>query len=218
MILSGSSAKGTAIHGSSDIDFLISLHNSIRNSRLTTLADVYESLYEEFKRHQFTNIRRQRVSIGISYRGFDLDFVPAIKDLGNTNYHKLYVNRPDKKYVQTNIKRNIDYVINSRRAKEIKLIKIWRKCNQLDFPSIYLEMFVIEALKYRPYERLSGNVMHVLSQLSEKLQTLRIEDISNSNNIISDLLRLDDKQAIIYKARQSLEGFNKTFSWRGVIY
>jgi tRNA nucleotidyltransferase (CCA-adding enzyme) len=113
MILSGSSAKGTAIHGVSDIDFLISLHNSIHNSRLSTLADVYESLYEEFKRHQFENIRKQKVSIGISFRGFDLDLVPAIKDLGNTNYHKLYINRSDKKYIQTNIKKNIDYVINS---------------------------------------------------------------------------------------------------------
>ena len=41
IITSGSRAKGTAIKGSSDIDFLISLSSSTPN----TLADIFNSLY-----------------------------------------------------------------------------------------------------------------------------------------------------------------------------
>ena len=69
IITSGSRAKGTAIKGSSDIDFLISLSSSTPN----TLADIFNSLYNWLIAKGY-QVRKQNVSLGIAYNGYNIDF------------------------------------------------------------------------------------------------------------------------------------------------
>ena len=83
--VSGSRAKGTAIKGSSDIDFLISLKATTNN----TLEEIYNSLYNKLTGKSY-NIRKQNVSLGVIYQGYNIDLVPAKKHFGNTNDHSLY--------------------------------------------------------------------------------------------------------------------------------
>jgi len=216
MKTSGSVAKNTAIHGKSDVDFLISIHKNFPY----TLENTYNDLYELIRRcPNVKNIKKQRVSIGFQYKGFDVDLVPAIKDLGNTNYHKLYVNEPNKKWILTNIHNNISYVIKYRRFDEIRLIKIWKKCLGLDFPSIYIEMIVIDTLLYYPYDNLSANFQTVLNCLANvNFLNKRFVDISNSNNIISDSIDYRDKLKISRAAQDSLRMFRLNLSWNGIIH
>ena len=103
-----------------------------------------------------------------------------------------------------------------RKNNEIKIIKIWAKLNNLDFPSIYLEHIVIEALKgkYKGSDYLEGNVVSVFQFIINNLLTTRIVDISNTNNIISDDLTYNEKQLIISQARNSL---NQQY-WRDVVW
>lgn len=210
IITSGSRAKGTAIKGSSDIDFLISLSSSTPN----TLADIFNSLYNWLIAKGY-QVRKQNVSLGIAYNGYNIDLVPARKYQGNTNYHSLYCMKRNS-WMQTNIQQHINYVVNSGRINEIKIIKIWAKLNNLDFPSIYLEHVVIEALKgkYKGSDYLEGNVVSVLQFIINNLLTTRIVDISNTNNIISDDLTYKEKQLIVSQARNSLN----QQSWRDVVW
>lgn len=198
--VSGSRAKGTAIKGSSDIDFLISLKATTNN----TLEEIYNSLYEKLLGKNYS-IRKQNVSLGVNYQGYNIDLVPAKKHSGNTNNHSLYCYKR-KSWTQTNIQKHINYVINSGRINEIKIIKIWTKLHNLDFPSIYLEHVVIEALKNKnkSEDYLGRNVISVFQFIIDNLLTAKIVDISNTNNIISDDLTYNEKQLIISQARNSL--------------
>ena len=97
------------------------------------------------------SVRRQNVSIGIDYNSDQIDLVPARRQSQYGNDHSLYVSKKNS-WIKTNIDTHISQVSNSNRLNEIKLVKIWRNANNLDFPSFYLELVVIDAL----YNRTTG--------------------------------------------------------------
>jgi len=94
--------------------------------------------------------------------------------------------------------------------EEIKLLKIWRELNQLEFSSIYLEYLLITNLLIkRPFglDNLASNFWHILLELSKDAGNplfSRIIDPANSNNIFSDLLTVNEKNQIIMKAKNSI--------------
>ena len=201
---SGSMAKGTAISLSSDVDYLISLTSNC-NENIGGLRSIYNSLYTELSRH-YNNIRKQNVSIRIIVNGLKIDITPARKYSGNTNYHSLYLSKRDT-WTQTNIQQHINDVKNSNRLNEIKLLKIWRELNRLNFTSIYLEYIVLDILKYKPYNNLENNFLYILQELAKDFNNplnKRITDPSNSNNILSDLLSVSEKEKIKRIAKISI--------------
>ena len=143
LIKSGSSAKGTAVRGTSDIDLFISLKADTTNS----LKDIYNMLDSRLKGNGIAT-RRQNVSIGITYNGLEIDLVPGKIQSGYANYHSIYVSKRDT-WMQTNVKANIDMVTSSNRISEIILGKIWRKLHALDFPSVYLNIPVQTCHRFR---------------------------------------------------------------------
>ena len=195
--LSGSRAKGTAVNLSSDLDLFISLNSDAPG----TLKQIYESLYNEVKNHGIS-ARKQNVSIGIKYSGHEVDLVPGRKYIGNTNYHSLYRSKVDS-WTQTNISNHINLVKNSGRINEIIALKIWRKLHNLDFPSIYLELTVLDALYNKGKNQLDNNFLTLLEYLSDNFVDKIVIDPSNSNNKISDDLYKYEKQAIASKAKES---------------
>lgn len=199
IITSGSRAKGTAIKGCSDIDFLISLSPTTPN----TLEEIYNRLYDWLYSKGFP-VRKQNVSLGVVYNGYNIDLVPARKHHGHTNDHSLYC-RKHQSWLQTNIQQHINYVLNSGRTNEIKIIKVWAKLHHIDFPSIYLEHTVINALKnkYSGDNYIANNVMTVLEYISEKFLSSKVIDIANSNNIISNDLNYNEKLLIVSQAISS---------------
>lgn len=98
---------------------------------------------------------------------------------------------------------HVDTVRNSGRLKEIRAIKIWRMLRGLDFPSLYLELFAIEALSGRSRMALADNVLHVLRTIGSSLASTRIVDPANTNNILSDDLTQSEKRQIATHADQS---------------
>jgi len=198
IIKSGSSAKGTAIKGVSDIDLFISLKSNTGE----TLREIYNSL-DSYVKSKGISTKRQNVSLGIIQYGLATDLVPGKKQSGYQNYHSLYVLKKDT-WTQTNVKAQIDLISNSTRKDEIILTKIWKKNHGLDFPSMYLELIVIEALKYKSAGSLSDNFLTVLTYLTENFVEKVITDPSNSNNIVSDILYKYEKEAIVIKAKESI--------------
>jgi hypothetical protein len=64
------------------------------------------------------------------------------------NDHGLYKSKQDS-WTKTNIDKHISMVKGSNRKIEIAAAKIWRERHGLDFPSIFLEIATLEALKNR---------------------------------------------------------------------
>jgi hypothetical protein len=201
---SGSYAKGTAVKGGTDIDIFVSL-----SSHLTlSLKDIYESLFEYFLSYQ---PRRQNVSIGLTYLDVKVDLVPARCQNSYGGDHSLWL-RKQGTWTKTNIQTHIQEVKTSNRIHEIKLIKIWRNIHNLNFPSFYLELAVIEALK-GSRSSLSNNIVKVLEFLRDELISCSFIDPSNSNNIISNDLSTAEKCAIAAQAGTALQG-----NWTELVY
>lgn len=195
---SGSSAKGTAVHGIADFDIFISL----KSDTTQTLKEIY-NLLDTFVTSKGYTTRRQNVAIGIVSNGLDIDLVPGKIQSGYQNYHSIYSSKKDT-WMQTNVDLHINKVINSNRQDEIILSKIWRKVHSLDFPSIYLELSVLEAVKNRAYGELGNNLRAVLTYLRDNFVEATITDPANTNNTISDMLSRNSKELIAAKAKSSL--------------
>lgn len=204
---SGSVAKGTGIQGSSDIDLFISLSPN----KQEPLAQIHSSLCT-FLTQKYISAKPQNVSIGITYNGLSIDLTPGKKYSGNTNDHSIYSHRR-RTWQQTNIDQHVSYVANSGRINEIKLAKIWRNLHNLDFPSFYLELTVIDALYGHRTTDLTDNFADVLVYLRDSFTTSRVIDPANSRNIVSDELTSQEKMRIANAARDAL---NKT--WGEVLW
>jgi len=189
-VYSGSIAKGTAITLATDADVFVSLSSSTPN----TLSEIYNSLYVTLSNAGYQALK-QNVSIGISVRGYKIDIVPGKRQSQYGGDHSLYKNKTST-WTKTNISTHISQVANSYRLNEIKLTKIWRQLNSLDFPSFYLELAVMDCLSGRLYKNISENFWEVLRFLKDDFITRRYADPANTNNIISDDLSNNGKQTV----------------------
>jgi hypothetical protein len=205
---SGSYAKGTPVHGGTDVDLFISLNPNTPES----LRQIYESLHALAVRNMWSP-RRQDVSIGISTRNLTVDLVPGKIQGGYQNYHSLYRSKTDS-WTQTNVALHVSTIRDSQRTKEIRAIKIWRNLHRLDFSSFYLELTVLEGLKGRATNTLSANVLHALRYIATSLPSARVVDPANTNNVISNDLAAQAKSTIANQASVSASKAN----WGQIIW
>ena len=214
---SGSRAKGTAIKGSSDMDMFLSITD---RSNEDTLKNYYDEIYDYLKKQGYT-VRKQNVSIGIKFKGYDIDVVPA-KKTNKSSYrrddldyydHWLWSNKKQARTL-ANIQRHIDMVQNSGLKNEIMLTKIWRNNHNLDFPSIYIEVLIIESLKGKLSGSLSNNFLTILKYIRDNILNQKVVDPSNCQNIISESLNNTEKMKIKNAAASSL---NKEY-WSDIVW
>jgi hypothetical protein len=205
---SGSYAKHTAVRGISDVDLFISL----RSNTVTSLKDIYYSLYELAQRQRWSP-RAQNVSVGITVNGTRGDLVPGKVQSEFQNYHSIYL-RKQNSWTQTNVSLHVQVVLKSGRLNEIRAMKIWRLLREIDFPSLYLELFTIRALSGRSLNALGDNVLHALRIMGKSLASIRIEDPANSSNVLSDELTVSEKQRIAALAAQTAQ----EPSWGDIIW
>lgn len=205
---SGSYAKGTGVHGVSDVDVFISLKSDTTN----TLKELYDSLHS-LTQNKGWSPRQQNVSVGVTVNGTRGDLVPGKVQAGYQNYHSLYLRKRDS-WTQTNVTLHVDTVRNAGRLREIRAVKIWRFLHGLDFPSLYLELFTIQALSGRSRSNVAENVLHALRAIGTSLASTRIEDPANTNNVLSDDLTKHEKERIASLAAQSARQQN----WKDIIW
>nr|WP_180164558.1 nucleotidyltransferase [Stenotrophomonas sp. SbOxS2]NYT97649.1 nucleotidyltransferase [Stenotrophomonas sp. SbOxS2] len=195
---SGSFAKGTANASGTDLDLFISLHPSTPRS----LRDIYLTLFNALMDAGYA-ARKQDVSLGIRVGLIDVDLVPGKQQTPLTTDHSLYRSRADT-WTKTNVQTHIDVVRAAGRQPETRIVKLWRDQNNLDFPSVYLELVVIRALQLNFSASLAERVWAVLQFLSADLAAARIVDPANGSNVVSDDLTFVQKLAIERTAQVSL--------------
>lgn len=195
---SGSFAKGTAVHGGTDIDLFVSLSSSLT----TTLKDMYDTLFNALSRAGYT-ARRQNVSVGIAVGNWKVDVTPGRRQDQHGNYHSLWSNRTGS-WLQTNVNEHCRVVSASGRLAEIRLMKSWRNVHDLDWPSFYLELFVINAIHGARQANLKGNLITALRAVANSIGTCRLIDPANTNNVVSDTLSVQGKATLATAARNAL--------------
>lgn len=207
---SGSREKGTAIKGKSDMDMFVSISDT---NGYFALRELYDDLYDYLKKNGL-KVRRQNVSIGVVIKGYDIDVVPArkvnsisyVKQAIRYNDHYLWSNKTENRML-TNIQKHIELVRESGIQNIIILLKIWKYQNQIDFPSIYLEMMSIEAFKnYNNHGKTFENeALYAFNYIYKNIIDKKVIDPSNSTNIISETLSLDEKKYIQKKAKEAID-------------
>jgi len=203
LFISGSSAKGTALQGSSDLDLFLSLKPTIQG----TLGEIFTDFSDTLKRIGY-NVRSQNVSLRLKHYGLQIDIVPGKKLPNTQDWHFLYTSRRENQYrIQTNVKRHINAVVNSGRINEIMALKIWRDINRLEFPSMYLEMYVLKTMtrKWSGKGQLTENLLYLLDDISRYFPNVAVYDPSSSTNTISNDLLKSEKQTIQRAAARTLE-------------
>lgn len=205
---SGSLAKGTAISIGSDADIFLSLSSSVNE----TLEEIYDTLYNAVTNAGYM-AKKQNVSIGVTSNGYSIDLVPGRRISQYGNDHSLYV-RKLQSWKKADVKKHISYIQGSNRLNEIKLVKIWRQLHNLEFPSFFLEMTVIDALAYARYDDLADNFFKCLNFLKDNIRTVNYTDPANTNNCISDLCTATEKSIISNQASNSLS----QQTWESVVW
>lgn len=211
---SGSRAKGTAISLASDVDYLVSLTSGC-NENSGGLKSIYDGLYTKLNR-SYQNVRKQNVSVRINLNGLEIDITPARKQNALTNDHWVYLSKSGSRQ-QTNIQKHITDISKSGRTDEIKIIKIWRELNHLDFPSIYLEYLIVKNILQYKGTDFASNTFYILQELARDTGNplfARVVDPANSNNILSDLLTVAEKNKIIAKAKVAA---NQQY-WKNIVW
>lgn len=194
--LSGSIAKGTANAGANDMDLFVPLRSAAQGN----LGEIYRSLFNVCG--QFWTTRAQNVSVGIQCGGYHVDLVPGKLQNGYTNWFSLWRNKANT-WTQTNIDLQVQTVANSGRVDEIRILKLWRTLAKLEFPSFALELATIEALKGRRQGQLADNVWFALGWLQTHIETVRLVDPANTNNVVSDDMTLVEKRAAAQAAARA---------------
>ena len=207
---SGSFAKGTSIKGGTDLDLFISLKPKSGKS----LKKIFEGLHQ-YAHQEGLNPRRQNVSIGVEVNGIKADLVPARKHAGKSD-HSLYLSRRQG-WTKTNVDRHITLVRTSGKSATIRAAKIWRSNRGLHFPSFYLELAVLRALRGREPQGTADELKRVLEFLAADLPLAEFVDPANSANIISSDLSPDEKQEIARQATASLVRVRNS-QWERVVW
>ena len=195
---SGSFAKGTAVHGGTDIDIFVSLTSTLSD----TLQRISDTLFTAFSQAGYVP-RRQNVSIGLTVNDWKVDVTPGRRQDQYGHYHSLWSTKTGS-WLQTNINEHIRVVSNSGRLDEIRLMKIWRNRFGIDWQSFYLELFVLDALHGARTGNLQANIVTVFRAIATALSTRRFIDPANTNNIVSNVLTVDGKARIVEMARSAL--------------
>lgn len=217
IFISGSRAKQTAISMASDYDYFLSLSSgcSVNGKGIEAISD---ALFEHLKKKYPYNIKRQNVSTRIQISGLNIDVTAGTKITGYQNYHWLYRSK-DGTRKQTNSQMHINDISKSGRVNEIRLLKIWRELNMLDFPSIYLEYLMVNIIllnRSTSINNLSDNILHTFNELAKDIGNplnSRVIDPANSANILSDLLNQTEKRKIINAAKVAIRS-----NWSQVFY
>ena len=192
---SGSMAKGTGLSVNSDLDFLVSLSNSLN----TALKDIFYNLLNFLRSNGYPQAKPQNVAINLKFMNKSVDISPAHRHSGNTNDHSIYLSRQDT-WKKTNIEEHIKLVRNSYRTNEIKLVKIWRYNHSLEFPSLLIEVMTIESLLRSSSGDLSDNFLSVIKFIRDNITTRNFYDPGNLSNNLSELLSDLERQQIRNKA------------------
>ncbi|TIM26515.1 MAG: nucleotidyltransferase [Mesorhizobium sp.] len=208
---SGSFAKGTAVHTGTDFDLFISL----RRETEETLSEIYEKLVRKVAGAGFRP-KRKNCSVGIRFHGYDVDLVPGRQLPGGiTTKHSLHRERDNSVWKMTDVQAHVAKVRGSMLLDEIRLFKIWRDRNGLEFPSFYLELILMDAMPI-PFliPKLEDRMQTGFAYIRDNILSARIVDPANSNNVLSNELTIAEKRAIRAAASDAFDArYWSEFVW-----
>ncbi len=220
---SGSYAKKTAINKKFDIDCYIPFLKKDPNSDqsgFSNLKEMYNSVFDYFKSEyedvELTQVRKQRVSIGLVFdidgEEFTMDVVPGRERPNRNDYNdsntdlSLFIHNRSpkeaeegKKRVKTNIKKHISLLQGEDRKHErrvARLLKVWKTERKAQKGGKLIKSFMMELYTKEAFDNntnsiplgLWDKVKMVMNYIVDNIETNSLVDPANSSNIVSDAM------------------------------
>lgn len=216
----GSKAKGTMIKEAYDLDVICYFDND-DNSVGETLQEIYESVAETFQDDYL--IEKKASAIRLLSRNSDnfgddyhTDVVPGRFVDEERDDVFLYRNSGEKGRQKTNLDVHINHVKDSGVIDSIRLMKLWRKRNELSIKHFVLELLTIDLLKGKKNLELTDQLTYVWTELRDNIEDMQVEDPANPyGNDLSELFNATVKFELSNMARITLEIIEKD-GWENV--
>lgn len=202
----GSKAKGTMITESYDLDIVC----YFPHDKDTTIKEIYDSVQKILSSKYVIEPKSSAVRIkGIDKNietDYHIDVVPGKFIDGDDGDVFLHVVYGEKERIQTNIDTHIAYVKDSGCQDVIKLMKLWKERNGIPFKTFVLEIVVVETLKgSNNKDNFPESLRKIFTFLRDEIESVRLLDPANSNNIVSESISGGDKDAVASKAAEVLK-------------
>ena len=203
----GAFEKGTANVSSVHIDFLA----SFAPTTVVPTGELFEAIFEVVTDAGYEAVRRD-VSVALMLGDIPVDIVPARREAMTTDVHEIWLSRHGRP-VKSNLTQHILDLQASGRQEEIRVLKVWRDQHGLDFPSFYLDLSVLAALRRMPKGDLARNVWTVLGYFETLFSARSILDPANANNILSDQMSPASKETV----RRAAQAARASRAWVEII-
>lgn len=193
----GSHEKGTMICDRYDLDIVCYFPSSDSRSLKEIREDVSRRLAEKYllkskaSAEQILDLKGSEAPID-----FHIDVVPGrfIEDTKDVFLHVAY---GDKERMQTNLKVQIDHIINSGCVPVIRLAKLWVHRNKINIKTFVLELFVVKTLSgYQNKGDLKKGFLKVLEAFKDNFSSTELVDPANTNNVVSQLVDESEKMLV----------------------
>ncbi|OLS22186.1 MAG: hypothetical protein HeimC3_31900 [Candidatus Heimdallarchaeota archaeon LC_3] len=208
----GSYKKETMIEEIFDLDIVIYYPNDTS----LTLREIYYKIQKILQRNDYAprekNVALQCNRIHKTYGEFHVDVVPGRAIDDEYYYAKLYKSKEDSS-LQTSVTEHVEAVRGTRHRDIIKLLKLWKIRRGFSCPTFILEMLFLRFIDTNHGRTgLFSLLMGTFNYIAQNIQSIRLVDPANSNNIVSNDLSDNQKYQIYRHAQKAY----KTDSWADV--
>ena len=154
MLLSGSIAKGTALHSLNDIDLACYISGADTPRDVSDLLNyLAERLRKAFPNFSPDQVEPQTYSVKVSFRGTGLavDVVPILYD-GDPQWYGKLVSQDDGSFLETSIPLHLEFIGKRKNAQQqhfaqvVRLVKFWAGRLKDESPGFRFKSFMIEMI------------------------------------------------------------------------
>lgn len=179
----GSKAKGTMIKESYDLD-IISYFPHDDTAAGKTLEDIYNNTKSALQKKYLVDPKTSALRLkdaDPTRKGIDfhIDVVPGRFTDDTKSDAFLYQSGGEKNRLKTNIDVHIEHVKGSGVTDAIRLTKLWKVRNGIEFKHFVLELSVIKLLEGRKKWDLESQLVHIWTEFSDNIDELTVEDPAN---------------------------------------
>ncbi|WP_439600652.1 hypothetical protein [Devosia sp.] len=196
----GGFEKSMANRSGVSLDYVVWIH--ARADR--RIPELYESMFSAFQRLGLAPVRRN-VTLALNLGTMVVDLLPAKRLSMISDIHEIYSTRRGIA-LTTNLHQHVLDSHDAGWQEEVRVLKLWRDQNGLDFPSYYLELATQAALRRRPAGALADNVWAALGFFERLLVPRAMLDPANAANVVSDELTAAQKRSIALAAAAARSG------------
>jgi hypothetical protein len=166
------------------------------------LRDIYEGVGKILEKEW--RIKPKTVAWEIPFEGgFHVDVVPG-RALDSSFVDANLYSRDNDSSLKTSLKTHIHTIRDSGRRDAIRLMKYWGIRAGVPLKTFVLELMTIEGCRGKSADALEPQLFGALQYLRDNIETARVVDPANSNNVLSDAITATDKAAVKRAAQAAL--------------